>query len=156
MPKTVTLPAADNIKNAYGGSGQKASTRYAAKIALVTDWFSKATSDAAEANYSARMAFVLANKLRAKGITNKTSNEAWKSAAQTKGAPTLATRISLAADKQSKNWAPYYAALNGLSIPDKVPGDPIGNLTRNAGAVVATLANVKRAQEGLPAIPVPK
>jgi len=155
MPKTVKMPTLEEIKSAYTGSGARAASAYVKAIDGVTDFMGKATSDTAEANYSAGVTRAAANKLRAKGLAEKTTNESWKSDAKTKGGGIIGTRISGAGDKQSKGFAPYQAALQGLALSDKVPGDPIGNLTRNAGKVVATLYNVKATKQGVPTVTPP-
>lgn len=155
MTKTIKLTDVTVISDAYKNSGVKAATKYAAKIGLVTDWLAKATSDAAEANYARALQAAIANKTRAKEIAAKTTNESWKHAATTIGVNKIGIGITNAAPKQAAAWKDYYAALQGLVIADKVPDDPVGNLTRNAGKVVATLVNVKRAKLGLTPIPVP-
>jgi hypothetical protein len=114
MPKTIKMPSADKIKSAYTGSGSRAATAYTAAIDEVTDFVGKATSDKAEANFNTAMSTVLANKLRAKGISNKVTNESWKSDAKTKGGTVIGTRIAGAGDKQQKGYAPYLTALSGL------------------------------------------
>jgi hypothetical protein len=155
MPKTISMPSLDDIKTAYTGSGPKASANYSKAIDRVTDFVGKATSDSAEKAYADGVSRAAANKLRAKGISEKVTNESWKTDAKTKGGSVIGTRISGAGEKQSRGYGPYQAALQGLSLPDKVPGDPVGNLSRNAGKVVATLYNVKAAKQGVPTVAVP-
>jgi len=155
MPKTIKMPSLEEIKTAYTGSGSRAAAAYTKAIDGVTDFVGRATSDAAEAAYSAGVTRAAANKLRAKGISGKVTNESWKSDAKTKGGAIIGTRISGAGEKQSKGFEPFRTALEGLSLSDKVPGDPIGNLTRNAGKVVATLYNVKATKQGVPTVTPP-
>jgi len=155
MPKTVKMPTAEEIKTAYTGSGSRAAAAYTKAIDTVTDFVGRATSDAAEAAYSAGVTRAAVNKLRAKGITAKVTNESWKTDAKTKGGAIIGTRISGAGEKQKTGFEPYRAALEGLALSDKVPGDPIGNLTRNAGKVVATLYNVKATKQGVPTVTPP-
>jgi len=155
MPKTIKMPSLDDIKTAYAGSGTRAAAAYTKAIDAVTDFVGKATSETAETNYSAGVTRAAANKLRAKGISEKVTNESWKSDAKTKGGTIIGTRIAGAGDKQSKGFSPYRTALEGLSLSDKVPGDPVGNLNRNAGKVVATLYNIKATKQGVPTVVVP-
>jgi len=155
MPKTIKMPTLEEIKTAYTGSGSRAAASYSKAIDGVTDFIGRATSEAAEAAYSAGVTRAAANRLRAKGIADKVTNESWKADAKTKGAAIIGTRISGAGEKQSRGFAPYQAALQGLALSDKVPGDPIGNLTRNAGKVVATLYNVKATKQGVPTVTPP-
>jgi hypothetical protein len=149
------MPSSDEIKTAYTGSGSRAAANYTKAIQGVTDFVGRATSDAAEAAYSAGVARAAANKLRSKGLAEKTTNESWKTDAVQKGGSVIGTRISGAGEKQAKGFAPFQAALQGLTLSDKVPGDPIGNLTRNAGKVVATMYNTKAQKQGLPTVAAP-
>jgi len=155
MPKTIRMPTLEEIKTAYTGSGSRAAAAYVKAIDGVTDFVGRATSDAAESAYSAGVTRAAANRLRAKGLAEKVTNESWKSDAKTKGGGIIGTRIAGAGEKQTKGYTPYQAALQGLSLPDKTPGDPIGNLSRNAGRVVATLYNVKARKLGLPEVAPP-
>jgi len=148
MPRTIKMPTLEEIKAAYTGSGPRASTEYTKAIDRVTGFVAKATSDSAEANYSAGVTRAVTLKLRAKKIAEKVTDESWKSDAKTKGGAIIGTRIAGAGDKQTKGYGDFRAALEGLSLPDKVPGDPLGNLSRNAGRVVATLYNVKARKIG--------
>jgi len=154
MPKTIKMPSADDIKTAYVGSASRASTAYTKGVDANTDAMDRAKSDAAEGSFNAAMTTVLANKLRQKGLADVTQEE-WKTKAKTLGAPRLGTGIAAAGDSQKAGFEPYRSALSGLSLPDKVPDDPLGNLQRNAGKVVATLANIKRREKGLAEVPVP-
>jgi len=155
MPKTVKMPSAEEIKAAYTGSGSRAAAEYSKAIDKVTGFVSAASSESAEANYSAGVTRAVTLKLRAKGITAKVTDESWKKDAKEKGATIIGTRIAGAGEKQARGFADFRGALEGLSLPDKVPGDPLGNLSRNAGRVVATMYNVKARKVGATEVPVP-
>jgi len=153
MPKKISMLGADAYKSRYANSGANASSTYQMMIAKNTTWFAQATSDTAEQNWATGVTVAANEKRRNAGLKSKTSQSLWSSAAITKGGAIIGQRITAAADKQSTAWAPYYNALAALTLPDKTPGDPIGNLTRNAGLVVKTLVNVKRAKEGAAPLP---
>lgn len=155
MPRTIRMPTSEEIKSAYTASGSRAASEYAKAIDKVTDFVGRATSETSESNYAAGVASAVANKTRAKMISAKVTNESWKSDAKTKGGSIIGTRIAGAGEKQAKGYAPIHAALSGLELPDKVPDDPIGNLTRIAGRVVAASANVKRRAQGKPEVTPP-
>jgi len=155
MPRSVKMPSLEDIKAAYTGSGSRAAAGYVKGVDRVTDFVERAAGDSAEANFNSAMTTVLAGKLRARGLREKTTNESWKSDAKTKGGAIIGTRIAGAGDKQSRGYAPVHAALSGLELPDKMPDDPIGNLTRIAGRVVAAAANVKRRRQGKPEVTPP-
>lgn len=133
----------------YMMSGSRAADAYSRGVAKVTNWLDIAASDAAEANWSAGVTAAAMAKARARGLKLKVTSATWITDCQTKGAAVLGTRISGAGNKWLKGFTPYGNALSGLTLPAKVAADPIGNLTRRAGAVVKTLVNVKRAAEGL-------
>jgi len=155
MPKTIKMPAAEDITAAYTGSGSRAAAEYNKAIDKVTGFVAAASSDAAEASYGAGVTRAVSLKLRAKGITAKVTDESWKRDAKTKGGAIIGTRIAGAGEKQKAGFADYRGALEGLSLPDKAPGDPLGNLSRNAGKVVATMYNVKARKIGAPEVAVP-
>ena len=91
--------------------------RYEAGIDLA-DWASKAKSAQAEKNYADGVSKAIANKSRAKGLAG-VSNEDWKTAAKTKGAPIIGARILGALDKWETKWGPMYD-----SVRSKVAGLP--------------------------------
>jgi len=80
--------------------------RYEAGIAKA-DWLGPAKSDAAEKNFADAIAKAVAAKSRQKGVA-ATSNEAWKEAARTKGAPIIGERIRAALGDWVANWGPMY------------------------------------------------
>jgi len=155
MPRTIKMPSAEEIKAAYTGSGPRAASEYVKAVDKVTGFVASASSDSAEAAYSAGVTRAVSLKLRAKGISAKVTDESWKSDAKTKGGSIIGTRIAGAGDKQAKGFGDFRSALEGLSLPDKTPGDPLGNLSRNAGRVVATMYNVKARKVGASEVPVP-
>ena len=71
------------------------------------DWATPAKSSAAEKNYADGVSKAVANKSRQKGIAG-VSNEEWKNAAKTKGAPIIGERIRLSLDKWATHWGPMY------------------------------------------------
>lgn len=80
--------------------------RYKAGI-MVADWLTPAKSDVAERNYADAVSKAVAEKRRQKAIAAMTNDE-WKNAAITKGAPIIAERIRTALDTWLRNWGPMY------------------------------------------------
>jgi len=80
--------------------------RYKAGI-MVADWLTPAKSDVAERNYADAVSKAVAEKRRQKAIAAMTNDE-WKNAAITKGAPIIAERIRAALDTWLRNWGPMY------------------------------------------------
>jgi hypothetical protein len=82
-------------------------SRYTAGVQKA-DWLTPAKSDAAERNYSDGVGKAVANKTRQRKIAAM-SNDDWKNAAATKGAPIIGSRIQGALDKWAQNFAPVYS-----------------------------------------------
>jgi len=101
MPKTKEEARA-NFENSIGYIPD----RYAKGVARA-DWLTPAKSDAAEKNYADGVGKAVSNKTRQKAIASMT-NEDWKSAATTKGAPIIGERIRAALNDWSANWGPMY------------------------------------------------
>ena len=74
------------------------------------DWLTPAKSDAAEKNFAEGVGKAVAQKLRQKAIQGMT-NEEWKNAAVTKGAPIIGERIRGALDKWATEFGPIYDAV---------------------------------------------
>jgi hypothetical protein len=155
MPRKISMIDQTQISLRYAQSASAAGARYSLAIAKNTNWYAQASSDAAELHWQQGVTAAAAEKRRAAGLKAKSSQASWQTMANTKGAAHIAAGISAAVDKQKNGWAPFYSALSALELQDKTPGDPLGNLQRNAGRVIATLVNVKRAKEGATPITVP-
>jgi hypothetical protein len=153
MARKISMKPADAIATKYANSGSMANAQYVYAISHNSSWFGQATSDNAEANWQKGVTQAAAEKRRKAGLVNKTSQTAWQTNAINKGGSVLGNRIQAAKDKQAAGWKPYYDALTNITLEDKTPGDPIGNLTRNAGLVVKTLVNTKRSKEGAMLLP---
>jgi hypothetical protein len=84
------------------------------------DWFTPASSDEAEKNFSTAMTDVLAKKKRQLGI-KATSNAEWQTAADTKGAPIIGDRIRAALGTWEAVWGPMYDRIVSLvpALPKK-------------------------------------
>ena len=93
--------------------------RYEAGVAKA-DWLTPAKSDAAEKNYADAVSKAVATKSRQKSIAGMT-NEEWKTAAQTKGAPIIGERIRGALGKWEAEWGPIYdqVASKVATLPPK-------------------------------------
>jgi len=72
------------------------------------DWATPAKSDQAEKNFNDAMSKALAAKSRQKGVA-EVSNEDWKDAAKTKGAPIIGERIRGALGEWEANFGPVYS-----------------------------------------------
>ncbi|MEM2591607.1 MAG: hypothetical protein QXI60_03380 [Thermofilaceae archaeon] len=109
--------------------------RYEAGIRRST-WADAAASDAAEANFAARMQVVLAQKLRAAGI-KRAGDAKWREGAVTKGTQRIGPGIQSALDDWQANFGKVYQAV--LSTVRALPPrgvDPMQNIDRRLKPVV--------------------
>lgn len=132
--------ATANLKAMAGQISQ----RYTAGIQRAQGWQSKAI--AGEANYAAGIAAAVANSSRSKGLA-KVSDSQWQTAAVNKGGARIGPGVTAGADKYSAKFAPYIAALSGLTLPARTQ-DGMTNLTNRAGAVVQLMEATKKQQTG--------
>jgi hypothetical protein len=93
--------------------------RYRAGVAAA-DWHTPAKSDVAEKNYADAVSRAVATKARQKAIA-ALSNDYWKTAAVSKGAPIIAERIRGALDKWLGTWGPMYDQVASIvpTLPPK-------------------------------------
>jgi hypothetical protein len=153
MVRTIKSKSLVVARMNFTTSGGKASQSYAAGVAACTNFLDLAASDVSEQNWANGVTQAAAAKKRAKGLKAKVTSASWQADCQSKGVTLLAQRIQGAGEKWVKGYQPINNALNGMALPDKVIGDPIGNLTRIAGAVVKAEVNVKRAAMGEALLP---
>lgn len=103
----MVMKTADQAKANFQSSISYIPSRYTAGV-QAADWLTPAKSNAAEQNYADGVSKAVANKTRQRAISNL-SNDDWKNAAVTKGAPIIGTRIQNALDKWMANWSPIYS-----------------------------------------------
>jgi len=137
MPKVKSL---EKIKANYKGAASVAATRY--KEAIPGIAWQAAAIDGQEL-YEARMSDPAVLERRSKNIA-KVSDSSFQGAMEKKGAPVISSRMSDAADKQAANFAPYKAAIEAVSLPDKT-ADPMANIDQRLKPIVEAL--VKKKQE---------
>lgn len=116
MPRTIRVKPLEQIKKNYTGAASEAASRYKDSIARVV-W--QANAVAGHDLWVERMGDPDVQARHLSGIENS-SDAAIKEGMTKKGAPVLATRMRDAADKQARGYQPIRAALDGMSIPDKV------------------------------------
>jgi len=94
-------------------------SRYEAGVAKA-DWLTPAKSEVAEKNYADAVSKAVSAKSRQKAIAGMT-NEEWKEAARTKGAPIIGERIRGALGKWEAEWGPMYdsVASKVAALPPK-------------------------------------
>lgn len=105
--ENMVFKTAEEAKANFQASISYIPSRYSAGVQKA-DWLTPAKSDAAERNFADGVGKAIANKTRQREIA-KLSNEDWKTAAVSKGAPIIGQRIQGALDKWMANWSPMYA-----------------------------------------------
>jgi hypothetical protein len=136
----------EQSKTNYVAGASKAPANYKAGILATTDWKAKASSAEAEALYAQKIQESITAKRRQRAL-EATSDDQWKNAASTNGASVIGQRMVAAADKQSRNVAPYLDALRNTELPAR-SADPMTNVTQRVGAVVNALVNKKKELKG--------
>lgn len=107
------------------------------------DWHTAASSDAAEANYNARMQQVLSSKARQAGV-KRSSNEAWKTGALTKGVSNIATGLQNSIEKYRTNFGAVYSKVLPTITGLKPRGiDPVANVDARVKPVVTAFHNAR-------------
>ena len=125
-------------KGRYTAIADEAARRYTESI---PDIVCKEPAKAGQSLYEEKMRDpnVLARRLKK---IDRVSDEEFKSALVTKGAPRIATGMRAGGDKWEKNFSPYKDALEGVTLPAKT-ADPIANIDSRLKPVVQALVNKK-------------
>lgn len=100
-----------------------------------------AATAAAAANQAAGIQQAIAEKRFEKGV-NKAGDAKWQAKAVTKGSRNFAPGVQEAQNEYAAGFAPYKAAIEGVTLPPKFPkGDP-RNIARVAA--IATALRTKK------------
>jgi|CXWL01.1.fsa_nt_gi hypothetical protein len=78
---------------------------------------------------------------RNKGI-NKVSDDQWRTAATTKGAPVISQRMKDASGKQASGFEPYRSALESMTLPAKTT-DPAQNVVNRVTPIAVKFRELK-------------
>ena len=103
----MVMKTIDQAKANFSSAVAYIPSRYQAGV-QAADWLTPAKSDQAERNYSDGVGKAVAGKIRQKAI-GQMSNSDWQTAAVTKGAPIIGSRISAALDKWAANFGQVYS-----------------------------------------------
>jgi len=106
-------------------------------------WAEAAASDAAEANFAAKMQEVISKKKRAAGV-RAAGDQKWKEGALMKGAPVIAQRMTDSLDKWQQNFGKVYAAVLRVLPTLKPRGvDAMANIDNRLKPVVKASIEAK-------------
>ena len=134
------VKSASEIDQAYKGGIGRAPANYQKGVQGTTGWKDAAIKGQALFEEKMRDPNTLAR--RAKGL-QAVSDEEWKRNAVEKGAQRIGAGMTAGADKRTKNFEPYRAAMANLELPDRT-SDPETNVTQRVGKIAVTLANLKK------------
>lgn len=137
----VKVKPLDVIRANYKAGATVAPARYKEAVGRAT-WKDAAASADAEALFNAKMAEVLAEERRRKGI-ERVSDSDWRSAAETKGAARIGAGMIAAVDKQATRYSPFRSALEGVSLPPKT-ADAMANVDARVKPIVAAQVAKKK------------
>ena len=145
MAKTIRMPSQTDIAKAYSEGASRAPGKYKDGVERTTGF--KEAAIAGESLYGAKMQEVVANQTRAKGL-EKISDEDWKKGVRDKGAARIGPGMTASAEKRTRNYEPFRAGLEGMSLPDKTT-DPMSNIDNRLKPVVAKQVEIKKSIMGL-------
>jgi len=135
----VKVKSLEEVKSRYKGAISEAARRYAEAAPKIV-WKEQAL--AGQKLYEDRMRDEAVLKRRAKAI-EKVSDEEFRRAVIQKGVGRIRSGMEAAVDKQAANWAPYRAALEAVTLPEKTT-DPIANIDNRVKPIVEALVKKKK------------
>lgn len=135
----VKVKSQTQIEQNYRNSAGKAGTNYAAAIDGIV-WQGEALEG--QDLYVQQMQNPEVLNRRASGIA-KVSDSEFKRALREKGAPVIAGRMTAASGKMAQNFAPYRAALEGVSLPPR-SADPMQNVDNRVKPIVQAMVDTKK------------
>jgi hypothetical protein len=137
----VKVKPLDQIKKNYTGAAPIAAARYRDAIPTIT-WQDPALKGQKLFEEQMMKAEVLK---RREAKIKKVPDTEFRKALEEKGAPVLSSRMAAAADKQVSHFAPYRAALEAVTLPDRT-ADPLTNIDNRLKAIVSALVETKKKQ----------
>ncbi|UTU47204.1 Conserved odinarchaeal virus protein [Huginn virus] len=135
----VKVKPLDQIKARYQGAIAEAARRYA-EAAPTIEW--QAAAKAAQKLYEQKMSDPTVLARRAKGI-DKVTDSAFRQAIISKGVTRINAGMAGAVDKQAANFAPFKAALEAVTLPEKTT-DPLANIDARVKPIVKALVDKKK------------
>jgi hypothetical protein len=118
-----TVKSLDRISKKWLAKSQNATQEYADGVANPRRSWSESTK-AAEGAYEQGVQAAIARKAFGKGVT-AAGDEKWQKNATEKGPARFASGVALAQSSYESGFAPYRAAIEGLTLPPRgAKGDP--------------------------------
>ena len=142
----VKIKSAAQIDANYKGAIGRVPGAYKAGVQATNDWNEKASSEAAESLYAAKVQEAVAAKRRQKAVS-QVSNADWQSKAANIGSTRIGQGMTAGADKRTRNFEPYRSAIEGVTLPDRT-ADPMANVDARVKPIVSALVETKKSIKG--------
>ena len=142
----VKIKSAGQIDSNYKAAIGRVPGAYKTGVMATSDWQEKASSEAAESLYAEKVQEAVAAKRRQKAVGN-VSNSEWQGKAANIGATRIGAGMTAGADKRTRNFEPYRAAIEGVSLPDRT-ADPMANVDARVKPIVSALVETKKSIKG--------
>jgi hypothetical protein len=136
----IKMPSAAEIADRYKKSIGSVPDAYKKGIESTTNWRDAAIGGQSLFEQKMQDPAVLAR--RKKGLEAVTDAE-WKKAAAETGSTRIGAGMTAGADKRTKAYEPYRAALAAIDLPART-ADPMQNVTNRVGKIAVTLAELKK------------
>jgi len=142
----VKIKSAGQIDANYKAAIGRVPGAYKTGVQATTDWQEKASSSAAEDLYAEKIQQAVAAKSRQRGVAG-VSNAEWQGRAANVGATRIASGMTANADKRTRKFEPYRAAIEGVSLPPR-SADPMANVDARVKPIVSALVETKKSIKG--------
>lgn len=142
----VKIKSASEIDKKYKDAISRVPANYKAGVMATTNWQEKASSAEAEDLWKAKIAEAAAANRRQKAVA-QVSNAEWQSKAANIGATRIGSGMTAGADKRTRNFEPYRAAIEGTSLPAR-SADPMANIDNRVKGIVNALVATKKSIKG--------
>lgn len=142
----VKIKSAGQIDANYKAAIGRVPGAYKTGIMATTDWQEKASSEAAESLYAEKIAEAVSAKSRQRGVS-ASSNAEWQGKAASVGATRIGAGMTANADKRTRKFEPFRAAIEGVSLPPRT-ADPMANVDARVKPIVSALVETKKSITG--------
>ena len=142
----VKIKSSSDIDKSYKDAIGRVPAKYKEGVSRTTNWQEKASSESAETLWNQRIMEAASAKRRQKAVS-QVSNADWQSKASNIGATRIGPGMTASADKRTRNFEPFRAAIESTSIADKT-ADPMANIDNRVKPIVKSLVDTKKSIKG--------
>jgi len=142
----VKIKSAGQIDANYKAAIGRVPGAYKTGVQATTDWQEKASSSAAEDLYAEKIQQAVAAKSRQRGVAG-VSNAEWQNRAANVGSTRIGAGMTANAEKRTRKFEPYRAAIEGVSLPAR-SADPMANVDARVKPIVSALVETKKSIKG--------